>query len=97
VDEPGKDGGELKEPIRGLRIGNLGEPIRLTDVKIDGVSGSAAKEGENVHLITEMSVNSDDPFFHRIVENIAKVIHHRATQDGNAVSIDRHRSPRNKT
>ena len=61
-------------PRPGLLVGNLGEPIKLTGVNMCGVSAEAARGGDTIEFWTRLSLTSDDPIFHRIVENLGSLI-----------------------
>jgi hypothetical protein len=65
----------LNEKIGTIR--NLGEPLRFENVdQIDGFSAEAAKEGERVKVWTKLSITSDNPIFHKLLDNLAGVIAH---------------------
>ena len=67
--------------VGGVR--NIGEPLRFSDVEpLAGFSAEAAKGGQQVKIWTRLALTSDDPLFHRLVENFANVIHHMAQQKG---------------
>jgi len=72
-----------------MLVGNVGEPIRLKDLNLAGVSAEAAKEGDTPKIWTRMSLTSDELMFHVIAENISGVLIHAAQQSGNAIRPDR--------
>lgn len=72
--------------VGGVR--NIGEPLRFSDVEpLAGFSAEAAKGGQQVKIWTRLALTSDDPLFHRLVENFANVIHHMAQQKGIGVNL----------
>ncbi|MCB1549986.1 MAG: hypothetical protein KDJ41_19465 [Hyphomicrobiaceae bacterium] len=75
------------KPARGVLAGNLGEPIRLTDLTHVGVSAEAARGGQKIKLWTRLSLTSDDRHFYRIVEGFAAHIEHMARQVGHHVTL----------
>lgn len=71
-------------------VRNIGEPLRFSDVEpLAGFSAEAAKGGQQVKIWTRLALTSDDPLFHRLVENFANVIHHMAQQKGIGVNLRR--------
>ena len=74
-------------PGHGVLAGNLGEPIKLTDLKLAGVSAEAARRGQTLKIWTRLLLTSDDRPFHRIVEGFAAHIEHMARQAGHSVSL----------
>lgn len=73
-------------PQPGTLVGNLGEPIILPEIKIDGFAAEAAKDGK-IKVWTKLALTSDDPIFHRMATNlIATIKNHTA---GISVDFDR--------
>jgi hypothetical protein len=71
-------------------VRNIGEPLRFSNVEpLAGFSAEAAKGGQQVKIWTRLALTSDDPLFHRLVENFANVIHHMAQQNGIGVNLRR--------
>lgn len=70
-----------------LIVGNLGEPIRLTDINVHGVTARASRKDELAEIWTRLVMTSDDRNFHRIVENLSSVIEHCARTASEAVSL----------
>lgn len=71
-------------------VRNIGEPLHFSDVEpLAGFSAEAAKGGQQVKVWTRLALTSDDPLFHRLVENLANVIHHMAQQKGIGVNLRR--------
>ncbi len=73
----------------GVLVGNLGEPIRLTGVKLVGVAAKSARPPGKVEVWTRLALTSDDRLFHRVVENLTSSIMHYVEQAGRAVRLDR--------
>ena len=71
-------------------VRNLGAPLRFTNVvPLAGFSAEAAKGGQQVKIWTKLALTSDEPLFHRLVENLAGVIDHMAQQAGTIVNLRR--------
>lgn len=70
-------------------VRNIGEPIRLNNLRLCGVSSHAAQASENVEIWTRLALTSDDISFHRIVENFELVIAHHTQQVGASVRLSR--------
>lgn len=66
----------------GIIIENLGEPIRLTDMNLAGVSATAARADDTVTIWTRMEITSDQALFHKLVGNLAAAIEYRARAAG---------------
>lgn len=74
--------------VPGVR--NLGEPLRFEDVEpIAGVMAEPAKGGQHAKVWTRLALSSDEPLFHRLVENLDGVIRHMAQKAGAAVNLRR--------
>ncbi|WP_316202871.1 MULTISPECIES: hypothetical protein [unclassified Bradyrhizobium] len=76
-------------PPPGTLAGNLGEPIRLTGIQLDGISGEAAREAETFKVYTRLCLTSDDKFFHRIAASIRGHIELVAGLCGQPVDLTR--------
>lgn len=79
-------------PERNLQLGavrNIGEPIRLNNLRLCGISAHAAQASENVEIWTRLALTSDDISFHRIVENFESVISLHTQQVGVSVRLSR--------
>ncbi|MBU2532340.1 MAG: hypothetical protein KKB37_06340 [Alphaproteobacteria bacterium] len=74
----------------GVLSGNVGEPIKLTDLTLGGVSAEAARIGQTVKIWTRLSLTTDDRHFYRTVEGFAAHIEYKARQAGHYVSLTRH-------
>lgn len=71
-------------------VRNIGEPLHFKDVEpLAGFAAEAAKGGQQLKVWTKLALTSDDPLFHRLVENLANVIHHMAQQAGIGVNLRR--------
>lgn len=69
---------------------NLGEPLRFKDVQpISGFTAEAAKPGQAVKIWTRLSLTSDEPLFHRLVDGLDGVIRHMAEKAGAGVNLRR--------
>lgn len=73
----------------GMLVGNLGEPIRLTGVNMNGFAVEAARAGDRAKVCTKLAVTSDNPLFHCLVENLNAVLTHLARQAGKAIALSR--------
>jgi hypothetical protein len=72
------------------RAGNLGEPIKLRELQLNGVSAEAVRTGRPMKMWTRFWTTSDDRMFHTIVEGLAGHLHHRANQAGHPVDLKKH-------
>jgi hypothetical protein len=70
-----------------LVIGNSGEPILLKELNIHGVAATAARQGDKVQIWTRLAMTSDERIFHRVAQNIARLIEHSAAQSRKPVSL----------
>lgn len=83
------EGSRTAMPPR-ISVRNMGEPIRISNVEpISGFAAEAARDGETMKVWTRLALTSDEPLFHRLVENFAGVVRHMAQQAGTAVSVSR--------
>jgi hypothetical protein len=74
--------------VPGVR--NLGEPLRFEDVEpIAGFMAEPTKGGQHAKVWTRLALSSDEPLFHRLVENLDGVIRHMAQKAGAAVNLRR--------
>jgi hypothetical protein len=73
----------------GVLVGNIGEPIRLSDLQLAGVSAEAGRSGDAVKVWTRLCLTSDDRFFHRVVEGLSNHIEYVARQSGQGVNLKR--------
>lgn len=48
-----------------------------------------AKAGQIAHVWTQLALTSDEPLFHRLVENLAGVVNHMAQQVGTPINLGR--------
>ena len=72
----------------GLR--NIGEPLRFKDVEpMAGFAAEPAKPGQQVKVCTRLALSSDEPLFHRLVENLDDVVRHMVQKAGSAVNLRR--------
>lgn len=74
---------------RQLEVRNMGEPVLLTEINLAGVCARSAREGEQVEILVRVLLTSDQPFFQRIVVNLAEAIEHSARTVGSHVRLDR--------
>ncbi len=79
-----------KPPQAGTLVGNLGEPIKLTELQLNGVSAEAARPGQPIKVWTRLGTTSDDMSFHTIVEGLANHLRHRANQAGHFIDLTKH-------
>ncbi|WP_210243287.1 hypothetical protein [Mesorhizobium sp. B2-3-11] len=76
-------------PAAGDFASNLGKPIKLADLQLNGVSAEAARGGETIKVWTRLCLTTDDRLFHRIVESLSAHIEYRSAQAGHPVSLTR--------
>lgn len=69
--------------------GNLGDPIRLVNVTMDGVSAEAARPGEMLKVWTRLALTSEDPDFHLIAQGLSSAIRHHTNVAGVSLDIER--------
>ena len=81
---------EEKIAKEGVLVGNIGEPIELTDLHLNGVSAESGRPGQKIKVWTRLALTSDDQFFHRIAEGFSAHIEHCARQGGKHISLTRH-------
>ncbi|SMH30227.1 hypothetical protein [Mesorhizobium australicum] len=77
------------QPAPGVLAGNLGKPIKLTDLQLNGVTAEAGRGGQTISIYTRLYLTSDDRFFHRIVEGVTAHIQYRAGQAGQSIDLTR--------
>lgn len=65
VPSSSQDGPTKAEKSPGILVGNLGEPLKLADVKLDGVAVESARPGEKLKVCVRASMTSDDVFSSR--------------------------------
>lgn len=84
-------GAGKSEPAPGIvTVRNMGEPLRFTDVEpIGGFAAEAAQPGRTLKVMTRTALTSEDPLFHRLVENLSGVVRHMAGKAGTAVNLNR--------
>ncbi len=85
MDDVDKDNNEKTYPGK---VGNLGKPILLNGLAIDGVAANSARASERVQIMTRLTLSSDSLGFHKIVENLISVIQHHAQLSGLHVSLE---------
>ena len=71
-----------------ITVKNLGAPIRLTEVGVDGFTLETAREGEPVRLHTFCAITSDQPVFHRLVPNMIEILEARARHAGSPIRVN---------
>lgn len=74
-------------PTTGMLVRNQGEPIKLTELQLDGVSAEAGRGGETIKVWTRLHLTSDDRLFHRIVEGLRGHIQSRASKAGHSINL----------
>ncbi len=75
-------------PLPGSLAGNIGDPILLTNVELDGVAAGNARGGEMLKVWTRLAITSDDPAFHRIADSLAGVIRHHCNAVRKFVDVE---------
>lgn len=76
-----------RQPSADVLAGNLGTPIKLTDLEFNGVAAEAGRDGQRIRIWTRLYLTSDDRFFHKIVEGMTAHIQHRAASAGQHVKL----------
>ncbi len=77
-------------PSGHIEVRNIGEPLWFKDVEtMAGFTAEPAKSGQHVNVWTRLALSSDEPLFHRLVENLDDVIRHMAQKAGTAVNLRR--------
>ncbi len=76
-------------PKSGILVGNIAEPIKLSDLQLDGVSAEAGRGGDTIQIWTRLYLTSDDRFFHRVVEGLSNHIEYLAQKSGRNVNLKR--------
>lgn len=80
----------VEAPTEVPGLDNLGEPLLFEDVEpIVGFMAEPAKGGQHAKVWTRLALSSDEPLFHRLVENLDGVIRHMAQKAGTAVNLRR--------
>ena len=68
-------------------VENLARPIKLTGVKLSGVSVTAALPGTTVSIAQRMTLTSEDAGFHKIAEGLTGAISHLSMEAGRPISL----------
>jgi hypothetical protein len=71
----------------GILFKNIGEPIKLSSLQLNGVSAEPARGGDTIKVWTRLYLTSDDRFFHRVVEGLSNHIEYVARRSGHSVSL----------
>jgi hypothetical protein len=77
-----------KPELPGIIISNLADPIKLTEIEINGIAAEAVLPSSMVKVWTRLTLTSDDPAFHRVVSNLELVIAHYAKLSGFLVNLN---------
>jgi hypothetical protein len=73
-----------------VRIRNLGEPIRFSNVEnLCGFVAEPALSGQTVKVFTRLGITSDHPSFHRLAEGFESVVASMTQRSGKLVSLNR--------
>lgn len=84
---PGMDQIGAAEPMPGLIAENLGTPIQLSNVELDGFAVEAARPGETIKIWTRLSITSDEPSFHKMAGGLARTIQHYSALAGTPIDL----------
>ncbi|AJC80189.1 hypothetical protein IE4803_CH03006 [Rhizobium etli bv. phaseoli str. IE4803] len=68
---------------------NLGEPIKLVDMRLVGINAKPYNGGGSTEVYTTLALTSDQALFQAIIGNLASAIEHNAQQVGEHVSLGR--------
>lgn len=81
---------EAPVPDNAIGVCNKGEPLRFASVQpLAGFTAEAAKQGQQVKMLTKMALTSDEPLFHGLVENLASVVKHMSSHAGVGADLRR--------
>ena len=69
-------------------VQNLAPPVRLTDVRIDGIAVEAGMPGNTVKIMARGHTTTDEPLFHLATKGLAGIIADRARVAGAFVRPD---------
>ncbi|WP_218274359.1 hypothetical protein [Pseudomonas sp. Irchel 3E19] len=76
-------------PYPGM-VENNGKPHHFKNIEgISGVALESVQEGEPVKIYTALALTSDEPVFHKIADNLQRIINHMANQAGTAVNLQK--------
>jgi len=78
---------QANESRPSVLIDNSGQPIKLSELQLNGVSAEAARNGETVKIWTRLCLTSDDRLFHRIADGLNGHIEHVVRRAGQAVNL----------
>lgn len=76
-------------PAPGIIAGNLGKPLTLTDLQLNGITAEHVRGGSTVKIWTRLWLTSDDKGFHKIAEGLAGHIQHRCNEAGHRADLRR--------
>ncbi|MDP3317990.1 MAG: hypothetical protein Q8S58_02560, partial [Bosea sp. (in: a-proteobacteria)] len=76
-------------PALGNIAGNIGEPVKLTGLQLNGVAGETVRDARTIKVWTRLQLTSDDRLFHRIVEGLTDHIEYRAREASRHVVLTR--------
>lgn len=66
----------------GMIAGNIGEPLLIDKIEVDGVSLNVAEQGETVSVLQRHALTSEEYFFHVCASGLANVIETAAAASG---------------
>ena len=90
MSEPSQTSENPASPKPGDLVGNLGKPIRLTNVELAGYSTQDTKAGENAEVRVKGELTTLDPIFHRVVGRFQGYLQAKAHEAGRAIRLARH-------
>ena len=77
-------------PHSSISARNSGEPLRFKNVEqLAGVTAEAATAGQQIKVWTRLALTSDAPLFHKLIENLDRVVQHMAQKAGTVVNLRR--------
>lgn len=80
----------ISQEERAGSVRNFGEPLRFAQLEpLAGFAAEPASDGQLLEVWTKLAITSDDPLFHRLVENFARTVNHMAAQAGVGVDLGR--------
>lgn len=72
-----------------LSLDNLGEPVVLSGLRLDGVAAESANRDSAIRVWKRLSLTSDDAIFHRVAQSLKEHIEARAQESGHTINIGR--------
>lgn len=71
----------------GMIAGNIGEPLLIQKLEVDGISMNVAEAGDRVEILQRHGLTSEDYFFHQYATGFAGVIETAARASGHSINV----------